>query len=88
MGLTGIQIFKYLPKTNCGDCKFPTCLAFAMRLAAGQVRLDVCPHVSEEAKKILTEVSAPPVRLVKIGSANRIMELGDETVLFRHEKKF
>jgi acetyl-CoA decarbonylase/synthase, CODH/ACS complex subunit gamma len=88
MGLTGIQIFKYLPKTNCGDCKFPTCLAFAMRLAAAQVRLDACPHVSEEAKKILTEVSAPPIRLVKLGSGDRVIELGDETVLFRHEKKF
>ncbi|MEW5803191.1 MAG: acetyl-CoA decarbonylase/synthase complex subunit gamma [bacterium] len=88
MGLTGIQIFKYLPKTNCGDCKFPTCLAFAMRLAAAQVRLDACPHVSEEGKKILNEVSAPPVRLVKIGAGDRVIETGDETVLFRHEKKF
>jgi acetyl-CoA decarbonylase/synthase complex subunit gamma len=88
MGLTGIQIFKYLPKTNCGDCKFPTCLAFAMRLAAAQVRLDACPHVSDEAKKILTEVSAPPIRLVKLGAGDRVIELGDETVLFRHEKKF
>jgi len=88
MGLTGIQIFKYLPKTNCGDCKFPTCLAFAMRLAAAQVRLDACPHVSEEAKKILTEVSAPPIRLVKLGAGDRVIEIGDETVLFRHEKKF
>ncbi|MCL6583181.1 MAG: acetyl-CoA decarbonylase/synthase complex subunit gamma [bacterium] len=88
MGLTGIQIFKYLPKTNCGDCKFPTCLAFAMRLAAAQVRLDACPHVSEEAKKVLTEVSAPPIRLVKLGMGDRTIELGDETVLFRHEKKF
>ncbi len=88
MGLTGIQIFKYLPKTNCGDCKFPTCLAFAMRLAAAQVRLDACPHVSEETKKVLTEVSAPPIRLVKLGAGDRVIELGDETVLFRHEKKF
>ena len=88
MGLTGIQIFKYLPKTNCGDCKFPTCLAFAMRLAAAQVRLDACPHISEEGKKILTEVSAPPVRLVKLGTGDRTIEIGDETVLFRHEKKF
>lgn len=88
MGLTGIQIFKYLPKTNCGDCKFPTCLAFAMRLAAAQVRLDACPHVSEEAKKILAEVSAPPIRLIKLGTGERTIEVGDETVLFRHEKKF
>ena len=36
MALTGIEIFKKLPKTNCGECGVPTCLAFAMKLAAGQ----------------------------------------------------
>ncbi|MGA1794677.1 MAG: acetyl-CoA decarbonylase/synthase complex subunit gamma [bacterium] len=88
MALTGIQIFKYLPKTNCGECKFPTCLAFAMRLAAGQARLSDCPYVSDEAKKVLSEASAPPVRLVKLGEGDATVELGDETVLFRHEKRF
>jgi acetyl-CoA decarbonylase/synthase complex subunit gamma len=28
MALTGIQILKMLPKTNCGECGIPTCLAF------------------------------------------------------------
>ena len=50
MALTGIQILKLLPKTNCGECKFPTCLAFAMALAAGKTELDLCPHVSADAK--------------------------------------
>ena len=45
MGLTGIQIFKLLPKTNCGECGVPTCLAFAMNLAAGKAELDKCPPV-------------------------------------------
>ncbi len=35
MALTGIQIFKLLPKTNCKECGVPTCLAFAMNLASG-----------------------------------------------------
>ncbi len=43
MGLTGIQIFKLLPKTNCGECGVPTCLAFAMNLAAGKAELDCLP---------------------------------------------
>ena len=46
MAMTGIQIFKLLPKTNCKDCGSPTCLAFAMALAAGKAELDACPHVS------------------------------------------
>jgi len=88
MALTGIEIFKHLPKTNCKDCGFPTCLAFAMKLAAKQVSLDACPHASEEAKAFLGAASAPPVRKVVIGAGDAAWPLGEETVLFRHEKKF
>ncbi|MCR3921046.1 MAG: acetyl-CoA decarbonylase/synthase complex subunit gamma [Firmicutes bacterium] len=88
MALTGLQIFKQLPKTNCKDCGNPTCLAFAMALAAGKTSLDKCPHVSEEAKDALGAAAAPPIKLVKIGSAISELELGDETELFRHDKRF
>jgi acetyl-CoA decarbonylase/synthase complex subunit gamma len=84
MGISGIEIFKMLPKTNCGECKFPTCLAFAMQLAAGKAEIDLCPYVSEDVKARLTEVSAPPIRGVTIGN----LKIGEETVLFRHEKTF
>ena len=88
MPLTGIQIFKLLPKTNCGDCGVPTCLAFAMNLAAGKAELVACPHVSEEAKAQLEEASAPPIRPVTIGVGERAVKVGGETVMFRHEKRF
>jgi len=88
MALTGIEIFKLLPKTNCKDCKFPTCLAFAMALAAGKAELDSCPHVSDEAKAQLTDASAPPIRQVSIGTGDYEIKVGGETVLFRHEKTF
>ena len=88
MGLTGIQIFKLLPKTNCGECGIPTCLAFAMNLAAGKAELDACPYVSDEAKGQLAEASAPPIRQVAIGAGVRAFKIGGETVLFRHEKTF
>ena len=88
MPLTGIQIFKLLPKTNCGDCGVPTCLAFAMNLAAGKAELAACPHVSEEAKAQLQEASAPPIRPVTIGTGERAVKVGGETVMFRHEKRF
>jgi acetyl-CoA decarbonylase/synthase complex subunit gamma len=77
-----------LPKTNCGECGFPTCLAFAMRLAAGQAELDACPSVSEEAKAKLSEASAPPIRLVSVGTGDMTFKVGEEQVLFRHEKTF
>ncbi|MFC1860988.1 acetyl-CoA decarbonylase/synthase complex subunit gamma [Chloroflexota bacterium] len=88
MALTGIEIFKMLPKTNCGECGVPTCLAFAMSLAAGKAELSKCPYVSDEAKGKLTEASAPPIRPVTIGTGDRALKVGGETVMFRHEKRF
>ena len=88
MGLTGIQIFKLLPKTNCKECGVPTCLAFAMNLAAGKAELSSCPYVSEEARAMLSEAAAPPIRPLAIGSGENVVKIGGETVLFRHEKTF
>ncbi len=88
MGLTGIQIFKLLPKTNCGECGVPTCLAFAMNLASGKAELDACPYVSDEAREQLAEASAPPIRPVSLGAGVRAFKTGGETVMFRHEKTF
>ncbi len=88
MGLSGIQIFKLLPKTNCGECGVPTCLAFAMNLASGKAELDACPYVSPEARDQLAEASAPPIRPVKMGSGATETTSGGEIVLFRHEKTF
>lgn len=88
MALSGIEIFKLLPKTNCKKCGFPTCLAFAMKLAQGQADLDSCPDVSEEAKKILTDASAPPIKTFNLGTGEKAVKIGGETVLFRHDKKF
>ncbi|MFZ5996844.1 MAG: acetyl-CoA decarbonylase/synthase complex subunit gamma [Nitrospirota bacterium] len=88
MALSGVEIFKLLPKTNCKKCGHPTCLAFAMKLAQRQATLDSCPDVSEEAKKILGEASAPPVRPITLGTGDKAVKMGEETVLFRHEKKF
>jgi acetyl-CoA decarbonylase/synthase complex subunit gamma len=88
MALTGVEIFKLLPKTNCKKCGFPTCLAFAMKLAQRQASLDLCPDVSEEAKQKLGEASAPPVRPIIFGAGDRAVKMGEETVLFRHDKRF
>jgi acetyl-CoA decarbonylase/synthase complex subunit gamma len=88
MALTGIEIFKMLPKTNCKECGFPTCLAFAMALATGKAELDACPYVSDEAKEKLAEASAPPIRPIKLGPKDATKTIGGELVQFRHEKTF
>jgi len=88
LALSGLQIFKLLPKTNCKDCGFPTCMAFAMQIAAGKAELSQCPHISAEAAAELGEAAAPPVRKVTIGAGDMAVTIGEETVLYRHEKRF
>lgn len=88
MGVTALEIYKYLPKTNCKKCGLPTCLAFAMKLAAKQIELSRCPYISEEAKLALEAMAEPPQRCIEISSPKRKVKVGGELVLFRHEKKF
>ncbi len=88
MALSGIQIYKMLPQTNCKDCGFPTCLAFAMKLAAKQAELSLCEHVSEESAAKLSEASAPPVKPMVLKSNGHEVKAGNEVVMFRHEKTF
>ncbi len=88
MALTGLQIYKLLPQTNCKECGFPTCLAFAMKLAAKQADLAACKYVSEASRQQLEAASQPPVRLITLSNDGRKVEAGNEIVLFRHEKTF
>jgi acetyl-CoA decarbonylase/synthase complex subunit gamma len=96
MALTGLDIYKLLPggqkpphpKANCKECGFPTCLAFAMKLAAKQAELSACAYVSDEAKARLSAAAAPPVRLITLSADGRQVKVGNEIVLFRHEKTF
>src|SRR5512141_992791 len=87
MALTGLQIQKLLPGTNCKECGSNTCLAFAMKLAGKKAELAQCPYASEEAKRVLGAASEPPVRSVELGP-DRALKLGGELVLYRHEKTF
>jgi acetyl-CoA decarbonylase/synthase complex subunit gamma len=89
MPLTALDIYKQLPRSNCGECGFPTCLAFAMQLAQKRVALDDCPRVTDEGKAALEGASLPPVKLVTIGASDdHQLQVGNETVLFRHEETF
>jgi acetyl-CoA decarbonylase/synthase complex subunit gamma len=81
MPLSGIQIYKLLPQTNCKECGFPTCLAFAMKLAAKQVELASCPYVSEASKAQLAESAAPPMRLVTLKANGNEVKVGNEVIL-------
>ncbi|MBU4346577.1 MAG: acetyl-CoA decarbonylase/synthase complex subunit gamma [Candidatus Omnitrophica bacterium] len=88
MAFSGLDIYKLLPKTNCRECGLVTCLAFAMQLAKKAASIDKCPYLSTEAKKALEESALAPIKLITIGTGNSKLEVGNETVLFRHEEKF
>jgi len=63
-------------------------MAFAMALASGKATLDQCPYVSDEAKESLESATAPPIKLIKAGAGDNVLALGDEQVMFRHDKTF
>ena len=88
MALNGIQIFKLTPKKNCKECGCPTCMAFSMKVAQGAMKIEQCPHMSDEALASLSEATAPPMKTIKIGTGDAEFTLGGETVLFRHEKTY
>ena len=90
MELSGLQIFKYLPAakkaehTNCKQCKCPTCMAFALKLAKNQVKISDCPYVPDELKEKFEQAQKLPQKTVEING----LKAGGENVLYRHEKTF
>lgn len=42
---TPLHLYKLTPKTNCGECGFATCLAFATQVIVGQADLDRCSYL-------------------------------------------
>ncbi|MBL7061485.1 MAG: acetyl-CoA decarbonylase/synthase complex subunit gamma [Dehalococcoidia bacterium] len=91
MALKGTDVVKRLPdggKKNCRECGFPTCFAFAMKLATGGVALDKCPYLPADVKAELEEALAPPIKPVTIGAGKNALEIGVEEVIYRHEKTF
>lgn len=88
MALKALDIYKLLPKKNCKECGDPTCLTFAMKLAGGKADMDLCPYLDDAAKSILGATTRPPVRLVKLGIGEHSFAVGEEFVLYRHEKTF
>ena len=91
MNLTGMQIFKYLPGakkaegTNCKKCGFPTCMAYALKLAKKQADIKKCPHVPEDLKQKFTEASKIQQHEIRLSDT---LITGGENVMYRHDKTF
>lgn len=94
MALTGIQIFKFLPgakkteNANCKKCGCPTCMAYAMKLAKGDIEIEKCPFVDNELKEKFSIENRKPQVKVEFGKSSNKVVIGDENVMFRHDKTF
>ena len=91
MALKASDIQKKLPeggKKNCKECGFPTCFAFAMKLATNPPLVEKCPYLPGEVKAQLQEALAPPIKMVTIGVGENALSIGEEEVMYRHEKTF
>ena len=73
MALTGLQINKLLPGTNCKDCGSSTCLAFAMKMASKKAEIAACPHASGDAKKTLGDLVAKKPDYPKRAEVDQIL---------------
>jgi ArsR family metal-binding transcriptional regulator len=45
-----LEILRLLSKSNCGDCREPTCTVFALRVAEGIKGPEDCPHLDSEKR--------------------------------------
>jgi acetyl-CoA decarbonylase/synthase, CODH/ACS complex subunit gamma len=91
LAIKGTDIVKKLPeagKKNCKECGLPTCFAFAMKLASGGTTVDKCAYMSAEVRAEIEDALAPPIKPVTVGTGPGALLVGDEQVLYRHEKTF
>jgi len=52
---TAVEIYKLLPKTNCGKCGLASCFGFAAKLASRQASPDDCATMTPEVRAALRE---------------------------------
>jgi hypothetical protein len=62
MSISVLDVFKILPRTNCGDCGQSTCLAFATQVIKEGEDLDRCPYLPEENGRAVAAVKAQQSR--------------------------
>jgi acetyl-CoA decarbonylase/synthase complex subunit gamma len=88
-----LDIYSLLDKSNCKDCGYDTCMAFATDLLERKVRVQDCTHLMSEPKQAknrekLIKIVTPPQKPVVIGTGERQVIVGGEEVLMRHQLTF
>jgi hypothetical protein len=57
---TAVEIYRLLPKTNCGKCGTTSCMGFAAKLASRQASPDDCPTMTRAAREAIREADKEP----------------------------
>jgi acetyl-CoA decarbonylase/synthase complex subunit gamma len=87
-----LEVYKFLPQTNCGDCGEATCMAFASHMIDRSLKLEDCPPLLEDKFKKkylkLAELLAPEIREVIIGTGEHAVSVGGDDILYRHQLTF
>lgn len=81
---TALQVYRFLPGTNCRECGEESCMAFAIKLVAREASVSACKPIDVNKKEKLIELLTPKVREVSFGK----ITVGGEEVMYRHELKF
>lgn len=87
-----LEVYRYLPATNCGKCGQPTCMAFASQMIARERPLEDCTPILEAKYKAkyeeLKRLLAPEIKQITIGVGETAKKIGGEDVLYRHVLTF
>ncbi|MBM4241509.1 MAG: acetyl-CoA decarbonylase/synthase complex subunit gamma [Euryarchaeota archaeon] len=85
MIVTAMDVYKLLPKTNCGICGEASCMAFATKLSEKEMELSLCTQMMDEELEKLKNILAPAVSEVTIGTGDKAITIGGDEVLYRYE---
>ncbi len=87
--LSPLDVYRLLPKTNCGECEEKNCMAFAAKVVNREVSLESCPPLLREEYRDsynkLKELLAPAVKEITIGTGRHAVKIGGKLVMYRHE---
>ncbi len=85
-----LEIYALLDKSNCKECGYDTCMAFATDILERKIRVQDCTHLMQDRKQFknrdkFIKLITPPQRPVTIGVGDRAVTIGGEEVLMRHQ---
>ncbi|MDI9646185.1 MAG: acetyl-CoA decarbonylase/synthase complex subunit gamma [Archaeoglobales archaeon] len=92
-----LEVYNLLPRTNCKECGYDTCMSFAAHILDRSAKVIQCKPLVEQSEKDpkaksklekLLDITAPEIAEIVIGSGDSAVKVGGEEVLHRHELTF